>query len=185
MTSRASSIPCKTTEVGASATGDELVQLVYEELRRLARGYLRHEREGHTLQPTALVHEAYLRLSEQHEVVWQSREHFIAIAATMMRRVLVNYAVKRKRDKRSGGLVYLSLAEVDQLHRHDEIDVISLDAALERLGQKFPFEGQVVNLKFFGGLSVPEIATVLSVSTRTVERSWNFAKTWLLRELNG
>lgn len=166
------------------ASGDEFVQLVYDELRRVARGYLRHEREGHTLQPTALVHEAYLRLSEQN-VVWQSREHFIAIAATMMRRVLVNYAVKRKREKRGGTGIYLSLTEAEKFYRHSEIDIISLDAALERLSDGFPFESQVVNLRFFGGLSMPETANVLSVSLTTVERSWRFARTWLLRELNG
>lgn len=160
------------------------MHLVYDELRRLARGYLRHEREGHTLQPTALVHEAYLRLSEQKDVVWQSREHFVAIAATMMRRVLVNYAVKRTREKRGGG-VYLSLSEVDPFYHHNAIDILSLDAALEQLGREFPFESQVVDLKFFGGLSLVETAEVLSVSRRTVARSWRFAKTWLVRELNG
>lgn len=172
-------------DLGEPATGEELVQLVYDELRRLARGYLRHEREGHTLQPTALVHEAYLRITEQSGVVWQSREHFIAIAATMMRRVLVNYAVKRKRDKRGGGDVYISLTEADRLFRHTQIDIISLDAALERLAGEYPFESEVINLRFFGGLSIAETATALSSSSATIERSWRFAKTWLLRELNG
>lgn len=160
------------------------MQIVYDELRKLARSYLRHEREGHTLQPTALVHEAYLRLTEQEGVVWKSREHFIGVAATMMRRVLVNHAVKRNRDKRGGGHIYLSLAEADKFFAHTEIDILSLDTALERLAQKFPLESQVVNLRFFGGLSIEETATVLSVSDTTVERSWRFARAWLWRELN-
>lgn len=167
------------------ATGEALVQMVYDELRKLAGRYLQRERPEHTLQPTALVHEAYLRLSEQQSVVWQSREHFIAIAATMMRRVLVNYAVRRKREKHGGGIVYLSLAEADKFHTHDEIDILSLDGALERLGRKFPFEGKVVDLRFFGGLSIGEAAEVLAVSTSTIDRSWRFAKAWLMRELDG
>jgi RNA polymerase sigma-70 factor (ECF subfamily) len=170
---------------GHKAAGDELVQTVYDELRRLAGSYLRQERKDHTLQPTALVHEAYLRLSEQEAIVWQSREHFIGVAATMMRRILVNHAIKRKRTKRGGGVPNLSLAEADKFFINTQFDIVALDAALERLSSEFPLEAQIVDLKFFGGLSIKDTARILSVSDTTVERSWRFARAWLLRELNG
>lgn len=170
---------------GHTECGDELLEAVYNELRGLARSYLRNERKDHTLQPTALVHEAYLRLTEQEAVVWQSREHFIGVAATMMRRVLVNHAVKRKRTKRGGGVLVLPLVKADKIFVNDGIDIVALDAALERLWIEFPLESNVVDLRFFGGLSIEETARVLSVSDTTIERSWRFAKAWLARELNG
>jgi RNA polymerase sigma factor (TIGR02999 family) len=164
---------------------DELMTTVYNELRRLAESYLRLERSDHTLQPTALVHEAYLRLVEQKNVKWHNREHFIGVAATMMRRILVNYAIKRKREKRGGGDVKLSLADADCFVGGKDVNLIALDEALQKLAEDYPQESRVVELKFFGGLSIEETARVLEVSDTTVERDWRFARAWLLRELRG
>ncbi|HYP50464.1 MAG TPA: ECF-type sigma factor [Pyrinomonadaceae bacterium] len=163
---------------------DELTETLYQELRRLAENYLRQERADHTLQPTALVHEAYLRLAEQEDIVWRNREHFIGVAATMMRRILVNHAIKRKRDKRSGGEIRLSLAEADCLIKSEDINLITLNEALEKLGESYSQESRIVELKFFGGLTIEEIARILEISTTTVERSWRFARAWLLREIS-
>ena len=165
------------------ADRDELVTLVYGELRRLAESYLRHERPDHTLQPTALVHEAYMRLVEQKSIEWQSREHFIGVAATMMRRILVNHAVRRKREKRGGGGLRLSLEAADRLLTGAEIGLTALDEALDNLAMDYPQESRTVELRFFGGLSIAETARVLSVSDTTVERDWRFARAWLAREL--
>lgn len=165
--------------------GDELLVAVYDTLRALADSYLRRERPDHTLQPTALVHEAYLRLANQTEVHWQSREHFIAMAATMMRRVLVNHAVGRNRDKRGGGLRKLTLSDADLVSQGGEIDMLELDDVLGRLAAQYPHEGRVVELRFFGGLTIAETAGVLGVSDSTVERAWDFARAWLRRELDG
>jgi len=162
---------------------DELMTTVYNELRRLAESYLRQERSDHTLQPTALVHEAYLRLVEQKNVKWRNREHFIGVAATMMRRILVNYAVGRKREKRGGGDIKLSLADADCFARGEDVNLITLDQALQKLAEGYPQESRVVELKFFGGLSIEETARVLEVSDTTVERDWRFARAWLLREM--
>ncbi len=156
---------------------------VYDELRRLAEVYLRDERADHTLQPTALVHEAYLRLVEQKNVQWQNREHFIGMAALMMRRVLVNHAVKRQREKRGGGEVKLSLAEAERFVHGEDINLIALDEALQQFEKGYPDEAKIVELRFFGGLSIAETAWLLNVSDSTVERDWRFARTWLLREL--
>lgn len=163
---------------------DELTETLYQELRRLAENYLRQERADHTLQPTALVHEAYLRLAEQEDIVWRNREHFIGVAATMMRRILVNHAIKRKRDKRAGGEIRLSLAEADCLIKSEDINLITLNEALEKLGESYSQESRIVELKFFGGLTIEEIARILEISTTTVERSWRFARAWLLREIS-
>lgn len=168
---------------GSQTTRDELMAVVYNELRRLAESYLRHERVGHTLQPTALVHEAYLRLAEQSNIKWRNREHFIGVAATMMRRVLVNYAVGRKREKRGGSDLKLSLAEADRFERGEDVNLIALNEALEKFAKDYPQESRVVELKFFGGLTIEEMARVLEVSDTTVERSWRFARAWLLREI--
>lgn len=169
---------------GSQSARDELIVVVYDELRRLADSYLRRERVGHTLQPTALVHEAYLRLVGQDSVRWRNRDHFISMAATMMRRVLVDHARGHKRDKRGGGSVKLSLTEADGFITAAEVDFVVLDEALERLAKDYPQESQIVELRFFGGLSIAETARLLKVSDSTVERDWKFARAWLLREMS-
>jgi RNA polymerase sigma-70 factor, ECF subfamily len=164
---------------------DELMTIVYNELRRLANLYLQGERENHTLQPTALVHEAYLRLVEQDDVRWQNRDHLVGLAANMMRRILVDYARSRKRGKRGGGEYKLSLAEAEYFTKDKNIDLELLDEALQTLEKLYPQKAQVVELRFFGGLTIDETARVLGVSDRTVERDWKFARVWLLREIGG
>lgn len=174
----------KNVENGNEAVRNELMTLVYNELRVLAQSYLRHERADHTLQATALVHEAYLRLTQQGNIVWRNREHFIGVAAQMMRRILVNHAVRRKRGKH-GGSLKLSLAEVENLMTGEDVNLIALDEALKKLAFDYPQGSRIVELRFFGGLSNAETARVLGVSERTVERGWRFARTWLLDEMNG
>ncbi len=161
---------------------DELIVHVYEELRRLAAAYLRRERADHTLQPTALVHEAYMRLAAQEGVDWLNREHFIGVAAEMMRRVLVDHARGRGRDKRGKGF-RLPLAEADGFVEGETDELVELDEALRRLGRRHPQKSRVVELRFFGGLSIEETARVLEVSDSTVERDWKFARAWLAREM--
>ena len=162
---------------------DELIVHVYDELRRLANGYLRRERADHTLQPTALVHEAYMRLAAQETVDWRNREHFLGVAAAMMRRVLVDHARGHKRGKRWGGLK-LPLAEAHGYAEGEVEDLVALDEALRKLALRHPQKSQVVELRFFGGLSIEETARVLNVSDSTVERDWKFARAWLAREMN-
>ena len=166
------------------ALRDELVAVVYNELRRIAAKYLRDERPDHTLQPTALVHEAYMRLWEQEGINWQSEEHFIGVAAMMMRRVLTNYALSHKRQKRGGDLCKLALSEADLAGNPKAINVLALDEALKRLSRDYSQESKIVELRFFGGLSIAETARVLSLSESTVKRDWRFARMWLLRELS-
>ena len=166
-----------------SPTSEELLVRVYDDLRRLATSYLRRERVDHTLQPTALVHEAYLRLAVQNGVSWRNREHFISVAAQMMRRVLVDHARGHTRDKRGGGLK-LAIAEIDHVVQAEGDDLVALDEALRRLARLHPQKGRVVELRFFGGLSIEETAGVLQISGSTVERDWKFARAWLARELN-
>jgi RNA polymerase sigma factor (TIGR02999 family) len=170
---------------GSQSSRDELVPVVYQELRRLADNYLRRERPDHTLQPTALVHEAYLRLINQDDVRWQNREHFIGVAARMMRRVLVDHARGHKRGKRGGGSFKVSLAEADRALKIGEVDLVALDEALKVLAVKHPQKSLIVDLRFFGGLSIEETARVVGVSDSTVERDWRFARAWLLREMRG
>ena len=158
--------------------------LVYDELRKLARDYLRRERADHTLQPTALVNEAYLKLVDQRRVNWQNRSHFFGIAAQIMRRILVDHARSRAAEKRGGLLRKLSLDEANVLPAERAPDLIELDEALKRLAEVFPRKGQVIELRFFGGLSVEETAHVLGVSDKTVMREWQSAKLWLYRELD-
>ena len=178
----------KVIELVESVTGDShtardaLIVQVYHELRRLAASYLRRERADHTLQPTALVHEAYMRLAAQERVDWHNREHFLGIAAAMMRRVLVDHARGHKRNKRWGGLK-LSLAEADACAEGAAEDLLALDEALRRLARRHPQKSRVVELRFFGGLSIEEIARILEVSDSTVERDWKFARAWLAREM--
>jgi RNA polymerase sigma-70 factor (ECF subfamily) len=169
---------------GTSGTGDELIALVYNELRRIAARYLRDERADHTLQPTALVHEAYVRIAGQEDVQWQSEEHFIGVAAMMMRRVLMNHAKSHNRQKRGGGVYKIALADTDIAINGEGIDLIELDEALEKLSSDHAEESRIVELRFFGGLSIAETARTLNVSESTVERDWKFARTWLLRELS-
>ncbi|HKR11655.1 MAG TPA: ECF-type sigma factor [Pyrinomonadaceae bacterium] len=167
----------------AHPTHEELIVRVYDKLRRLAAYYLRRERADHTLQPTALVHEAYMRLAAQDSVDWRNQEHFVGVAAAMMRRVLVDHARGHKRDKRCGGLK-LSLAEVYDHAESEAEDLVVLDEALRRLARKYPQKSRVVELRFFGGLSIQETAHILQVSDSTVERDWKFARAWLAREIS-
>jgi RNA polymerase sigma factor (TIGR02999 family) len=173
---------------------DEVVPLVYAELRRQARRALRREGEGHTLQPTALVHEAWLRLGRQHDGHWESRTQFFAIAAQMMRRVLVDYARTRRALKRRGGAVQVSLGDADRAVAApgagaaggtalDALDVLALNDALARLALLDPQKARLVDLRYFAGLSIPEAAAVLGVSPATVGREWAVARMWLRREL--
>jgi RNA polymerase sigma factor (TIGR02999 family) len=168
---------------GDRAALDELVPLVQAELRRLARGYLRRERAGHTLQTTALVNEAYLRLVEQKQVRWQNRAHFLAIAAQLMRRILVDYARRRQYQKRGAGALQVTLSEAESLGDQRAPDLVALDEALRSLAEIDPRRSRVVELKFFGGLSIEETAEVLKVSPTTVERDWTIAKAWLHKSL--
>jgi RNA polymerase sigma factor (TIGR02999 family) len=162
-----------------------LMPLVYDELRLLASRHLRHERSDHTLQTTALVHEAYLRLIDQHRVSWQNRAHFFGIAAQMMRRILVDHARAQQADKRGGGAPKLSLDEAVAFAHEREVDFIALDRALTKLAALDPQQSRIVELRFFGGLTVEEVAEVLSISPATIKRDWSMAKAWLLLQING
>lgn len=159
---------------------DELMPLVYEELRRQAARYLRRERDGHTLQPTALINEAYLKLIEQKNVDWQNRSHFFAIAAQSMRRILVDYARERHREKRGGAAENLPIEEAAFVVSDEKsVDLVALDEALTRLARFDERQARVVELRYFSGLSIDETAEVLGVSNVTVRRDWNMAKAWL------
>ena len=165
-------------------SADTLLQLVYDELHRQAHRYLRRERAGHTLQTTGLVHEAYLKLAEQKAVTWQSRSHFYAIAATMMRRILIDYAKSKHRARRGGANSDLPLDDALTIAVSDtDSDLLALDEALTRLAEKDEHLAKVVELRFFSGLDVPETASVLGISESTVKREWQMAKAWLHREL--
>lgn len=162
---------------------DQLTPLVYDELRQMARTYLRRERSDHTLQATALVHEAYLRLIDQHSVSWQNRAHFFGVASQMMRRILVNHALARAAEKRGGGTERLSLDETVSFADQRELDLIALDEALKELERLDPQQTRIVELRFFGGLSIEETAEALKVSPATVKRDWSTARLWLRRQL--
>ena len=168
---------------GDESALDRLMPLVYDELRRLAHRYMSHERPGHTLQTTALVNEAYLRLVNWREARWQNRAHFFAVAAQMMRRILVDFARDRQYLKRGGGALRISLDEAASFTEGRGEDLVALDEALTALAEVDRRKGQVVEMRFFGGLSVKEVAEVLKVSEETVMRDWRLAKVWLLREL--
>jgi RNA polymerase sigma factor (TIGR02999 family) len=159
--------------------------LVYDELRRLARQCMRRERVGHTLQTTALVNEAYLRMVKSSQVEWHDRAHFFAIAAQLMRRVLVDEARKRHYQKRGGEFTRIELDETVMAADQREFDLLALDEALERLAKVAPRKSRVVEMRFFGGLSINETGAVLGVSTDIVKREWRTAKLWLLHELSG
>lgn len=164
---------------------DKLTPLVYEELRQQAARYLRRERPGHTLQTTALINEAYLRLIDAKDVHWQSRAHFFAIAANLMRRVLVEHARRRDADKRGGSHVRMQLDEALTVANEADVDLLAIDEALDRLAAIDPQQARVVELRFFSGLSVEETAVALGVSPKTVKRDWSVARAWLRREVGG
>jgi RNA polymerase sigma factor (TIGR02999 family) len=164
---------------GDQGAREEMLPLVYDELRALAMWHLGRERRGHTLQPTALVHEVYLRLIDQRHVDWRNRAQFIGLAAVMMRRILVNHARERMAAKRGGDAERVPLSGIDVGGNAPDVDVISLHEALERLSQLDARKSQIVELKFFGGLTTAEIAEVLQISPATVERDWSFARAWL------
>jgi RNA polymerase sigma factor (TIGR02999 family) len=169
---------------GDEKARDELFALVYHELRNIARHYLRLERPGHTLQPTALVHELYLRLGASEAVVWQNRAHFFAVAAHTLRHVLVDSARARMAGKRGGSKVKISLTSANGLVEPRDEDLLSVHEALDRLAELEPRAARVVELRFFGGLSEPEVAEVLDISDTTVKRDWKVARAWLMTHLS-
>lgn len=174
----------KAWSAGEGAKADEVFPLVYDELRRQAHRFLRRERPGHTLQTTALINETYIRLRQQKDFLWESRGHFFAICATMMRRILVDYAKTRHRAKRGGITEHipidgLALAIQDRI----DVDIVALGEALERLAKLDSQQASIVEMKFFSGFSVEEIANVLGISVSTVKRDWRSAKAWLRHEL--
>lgn len=164
---------------------DRLLPEIYAELRRLASSYLRHERRDHTLQPTALVHEAFFKLIDQRAVQWQSRAHFFGIAAQAMRRILVDHARAHSAGKRGSGERKVSLDDVQIAGAPIDVDVLALDEALSRLAVLDPQQSRVVELRYFGGLTIEETAEVLHISPATVGRDWTMARVWLYAELKG
>jgi RNA polymerase sigma factor (TIGR02999 family) len=170
---------------GDERARDEVLPLVYDELRRLAALYLLRERHDHTLQPTALVHEAYLRLVDQRQVNWRNRAQCVGLAAVMMRRILVNYARDRAAGKRGGDLQKVPLSDADEPGRPQDVDVIVLQDALDQLSAIDSRKSRIVELKFFGGLTTNEIAEVLQLSPATIERDWSFARAWLYDAISG
>jgi len=163
---------------------DQLTPVVYDELRRLAASYMRRERQDHTLQSTALVNEAYLKLVDQKNVVWQNRAHFFGIAAQMIRRILVDHARAHKAEKRGGGLGVLSLDEAIGVPEKRDVEILALHDALTRLGELDEQQARIVELRFFTGLSIEETAEVVGVSPATVKREWAAARAWLFREIS-
>lgn len=170
---------------GDQAAGDRLMAALYRELHGMAKRRLARESAGGTLQTTALVHEAYLRLVDQRRVDWRDRGHFLALAATMMRRVLVDRARARRAGKRGGGAVLVTLTGAADAGVDPALELLDVDRALLRLAAAYPRPARVVELRFFGGLELVEIVDVLGVSERTIKRDWAFARSWLARELNG
>jgi RNA polymerase sigma factor (TIGR02999 family) len=168
---------------GETKALDDLMPLVHRELKRIARNFMRRQRVGHTLQTTALVNEAFVRLVDSDKVNWQDRSHFYAISAQLMRRVLVDAARRRNSAKRGGERVQVTLADDVKSAEADQVDVVAIDEALERLAVLNQRHCQIVELRYFGGLTEDEIAETLNVSSRTVRRDWNLARAWLYREL--
>ena len=173
------------TGAGDHGARDRMLPLIYDELRSLAADYLRRERPGHTLQPTALVHEAYVRLIDQRQVDWSNRAQFIGLAAVMMRRILVNHARDRIAAKRGGAAERVPLTIVAEQIGTAEVDLLGLHEAIDRLAERDVRKSQIVELKFFGGLTMDEIALTVGVSRATVEREWTFARAWLYRAISG
>lgn len=169
---------------GDQQARDELMPLIYDELRRIAQAYLRRERAGHTLQPTALVHEAFLRLIDQSQVNWQNRAHFFGIAARLMRQILANHAEARQAAKRGGQAERISLNDVKLVSVEQEVDLVALDEAMKRLEAIDPPQCRIVELRYFSGLTIEEIAEVMNISPATVKREWSTARAWLRRELS-
>ena len=169
---------------GDKAALDELMPLVYDELRRLANGYLRRERLSHTLQPTALVNEVYLQLIDQRSVGWQDRAQFFGLAARLMRHILVDHARQHRAAKRGGAQLKLSLSQADRFGNQPDMELIKLDDALQALAAIKPEHSRIVELRFFGGLTIEETATITGMSHASVERGWNFARAWLRREMS-
>ena len=169
---------------GEQESLEKLMPLVYSELHRLAHRYIGRERQGHTLQATALVHEAYERLINLKEVSWQNRAHFFGVSAQLMRRILVDYARSRRYTKRGGEWRQVPLNEAVAVFRDRQTDIVALDDALRDLADLDPRKARVVEMRFFGGLSIDETAEVLHVSSETVLRDWRLAKVWLLRQLS-
>jgi RNA polymerase sigma factor (TIGR02999 family) len=172
----------------AWSAGDEraltaLMPLVYDGLRAIARQFLRHERPGHTLQPTALVHEAYARLVDHDRIQWQGRTHFFAVASRTMRRILVEHARRRHALRRGGDPLRVTLDETSRVANRDDVEVIALDRALHKLGAVDATEERIVELRYFGGLTIEEAAEVLGSSPATVKREWVHARAWLRREM--
>jgi RNA polymerase sigma factor (TIGR02999 family) len=169
---------------GNIADADRLFPIVYDELRKRAHSFLRRERPGHTLQTTALINETYIKLREQRNFRWESRAHFFAICATMMRRILVDYAKTRHREKRGGHAAHIPMEGlVLAMEQKGDVDILALNDALERLEKLDPQQARIVELKFFSGFSIEETASVLGVSDSTVKREWRSAKAWLRHEL--
>jgi RNA polymerase sigma-70 factor, ECF subfamily len=170
---------------GNQEAASKLIPLVYQELRELAASYMRHERSDHTLQPTALVHEAYLKLVQQRSVDWQSRAHFFGVAAQVMRRILVDHARGHLRGKRGAGQRSVPIDEALAFSPEQSEDLVKLDRSLERLSKIDPRQGKIVELRFFGGLTVEQTADLLGISPKTVKRDWSMAKAWLHGDLKG
>lgn len=168
---------------GDQAALEDLTPLVYEELHRLAHHFMSRERSDHTLQTTALVNEAYVRLIDWKNVRWQNRAHFFAVSAQLMRRILVDFARSRGYQKRGGGTLQLTLADANHVSDEKGTDMVALDVALNSLAELDPRQSKVVELRFFGGLSIDEVAEVLKVSEGTVRRDWRLARAWLRREM--
>jgi RNA polymerase sigma factor (TIGR02999 family) len=169
---------------GNAEAREALMPLVYNELRKLAASHLRRERSDHTLQPTALVHEVYLRLAEQKNVQWQDKSHFFGVAAQLMRRILVDHARSHMADKRGSGLPKASLNEAIAMSRERPAELLALDESLTQLASADPQQGRIVELRVFAGLTIEQTAEVLGISPATVKRDWNLAKAWLLREIH-
>lgn len=169
---------------GKAEALDELVPLVHDELRRIARNFMRRQNPGHTLQTTALVNEAFIRLVDSNRVNWQDRNHFFAISAQLMRRVLVDVARRKNSLKRGGERVQVTLDDKLDVSDEKETDLIALDEAMSLLAELNPRQSQIVELRYFGGLTEEQIADTLEISSRTVRRDWNLARAWLFRELN-
>lgn len=168
---------------GSERAFEELLPLVYGELRRIARNYMRRQNPGHTLQTTALVNEAYMRLVDSNRVNWQDRNHFFAVSAQLMRRILVDFARKKNSQKRGGDHLIVTLDERVENLAETGTDLVALDDALSRLAEFSPRQSRVIELRFFAGLNEEQIAEVLDVSARTVRRDWQIARAWLFREL--
>lgn len=168
---------------GDTAAVDRLLPMVYQELRALAGSYFRQQVASHTLEPTALVHEAFLKLVSTTDIRWEGRSHFFAVAAKAMREILADHARRKRAEKRGGDWQRITLSRLDSDQRHDEIDVLDLDAALKKLAELDERQARIIELRFFGGLTVEEAATVMGISPRTAEYDWRIARAWLRSEL--